>query len=84
MYPPDVCKPMREWIGWTAYAGFIALGAFGAGLAVAWLQALLDRAPSAASAQVKAGQRRQLRRYSACWGALVCAWGTAIAVLSLF
>lgn len=37
---------MREWIGWIAYAGFIALGAFGAALAVAWLQSLLDRAPS--------------------------------------
>lgn len=75
---------MREWIGWIAYAGFIALGAFGAGVAVAWLQALLDRAPSAASAQVRAGQRWQLRRYAAWWAGLACVWLVAIGVLSMF
>jgi hypothetical protein len=55
----------------------------GAGLAVAWLEALLDRAPSAASPQVKAGQRRQLRRYSAWWAALACVWLVTAGALSL-
>jgi hypothetical protein len=74
---------MREWIGWIAYAGFIALGLFGAGLAVAWLQALLARRPSTASPQVKAGQRRQLRRYSALWAGLACVWLVTVGALSL-
>jgi hypothetical protein len=75
---------MREWIGWIAYAGLIALALFGAGLAVAWLQALLARAPSTASPQLQAGQRRVLRRYSAWWAGLACAWAAAVAVVSLF
>jgi hypothetical protein len=74
---------MREWIGWIAYAGLIALGSFGAGLAVAWLQAVLDRAPPLASRKVKAGQRRQLRRYSAWWVGLACVWLVTVGALSL-
>lgn len=74
---------MREWIGWIAYAGLIALGSFGAALAVAWLQALLDRVPSASAPPVIAGQRRQLRRYSAWWAGLACVWLVTVGALSL-
>ena len=70
---------MREWFGG---AGFIVFSACGAALAVAWVFALLDRLP-ATSPDVRAGQMRQLRRYSVCWAGGLCLWAAGVALLSL-
>ena len=71
---------MREWLGGAAYLAFIALSAFGAALVVASLHALLDRVPAPA---IRAGRRRQLRRFSACWAGLAFAWLAAVALLAV-
>lgn len=64
------------------YLVFAVLVVFGTALAVAWLFALLDPIP-AAPPGVSAGRVRQLRRYSACWAAGLCAWAAGVALLSL-
>jgi hypothetical protein len=74
---------MREWFGSAAFIALIFLQLSGAGLAVAWLQALLSRPSSDIGPRVKSGQRRLLRRWSACWVGMVCVWLAVVGLLSL-
>lgn len=66
---------------WFVGAGFVVVGLLGTGVAVAWLSALLlDRRPPG---PVRTGQRRQLRRFTAGWAALACAWLAGMGLFAL-
>ncbi|MBW3570052.1 MAG: hypothetical protein KY467_02990 [Gemmatimonadetes bacterium] len=75
---------MREWFGGVAYLGVVAWSLLGAALAVAWVSALPHRGAGGAPdrARMRAGQRRQLRRYAVWWAGVFCAWLIATGLLA--